>query len=936
MSLYVTNNATRQPGAFVASQAFEGYSSIPPLGAAFVVDTIVSQYYILTLNASSPVTWCDLQYADMPTPGYYAEAIDAVVSLDDGATFAADPPFSSIRLLAQKVVCSPTPSQTSTSPSATHTRSQTSMGFPVQAVIDNTGSTLSALTTAISAVGASATGGVVMHWPETDPVCGPGRYALSTLGLALLSPGGQSIVTFTLSLFLANETSLQPLGAPIATASVTQNVPTATAAYVLLALPSAFVVDTNVARAFLLAWRPSVELSWYATENFNGGVPTAGFAEPVAAVSALSVGAPFVDLGDYPGVLVSARKVACSPTPSYTTAIAPSQEGTATATATSSTSTTPTLTDTVSLTPTQEWTLSQFRTTPTQSQALTATQPGTPSLSARGTATASGSQLSTSPLAPSQSTSPRPISLAILLGNKALGSDSLPLQVSDAFPLHSLALELGSCPSSTVAAGVILLSCSATGLNSTLYADVVQSGPVLSPCSPSSNDPVTLPQTVSLGLYAMGGIPGQGLLTCEVSLGGASLARASVPVASSPALWPVWSDAIVVSAVGLMHSIVLGETVNVTSALVAAKYPDSGVSADVLASALASPRAVLDVARAVWGAHPLPPSSLDFSLTLVGQTFVVLRSLRRAFVAKTAATVGLVSATVLNTSGDGEWILLRMPSGADICDGVPANEDCGYFPLSLFNPTEGPSPAAYYPPITCPPFCPGALAAGVAPFVVSDPATGLHAVPATLPTGAALGIARPVPLDLPLLSSLGVYYARNCSAAGLWTDPATGACSNASDPRSFACAYGSGDACADCPAIALCPGGSREYPLGVGEEKKHGNGQSFPVSCDHSRRCLASPWGMGSLREGRACVGRLVPSSPGPLFGLECIRRYLTCALGLLLCVGSALLQHIHESSYLLDLRSAARATSRARINAWRATRASFSIQLASARRVRS
>jgi hypothetical protein len=47
---------------------------------------------------------------------------------------------------------------------------------------------------------------------------------------------------------------------------------------------------------------------------------------------------------------------------------------------------------------------------------------------------------------------------------------------------------------------------------------------------------------------------------------------------------------------------------------------------------------------------------------------------------------------------------------------------------------------------------------------------------------------------------------------GLYTDPQFGACTNASDPTSLQCAYGSGDACRPCPAGALCPGGYRVWP----------------------------------------------------------------------------------------------------------------------------
>ena len=47
---------------------------------------------------------------------------------------------------------------------------------------------------------------------------------------------------------------------------------------------------------------------------------------------------------------------------------------------------------------------------------------------------------------------------------------------------------------------------------------------------------------------------------------------------------------------------------------------------------------------------------------------------------------------------------------------------------------------------------------------------------------------------------------------GPYTDPASGACSNASNPASLRCALGSGDNCGPCPTGALCPGGRVQWP----------------------------------------------------------------------------------------------------------------------------
>jgi hypothetical protein len=48
--------------------------------------------------------------------------------------------------------------------------------------------------------------------------------------------------------------------------------------------------------------------------------------------------------------------------------------------------------------------------------------------------------------------------------------------------------------------------------------------------------------------------------------------------------------------------------------------------------------------------------------------------------------------------------------------------------------------------------------------------------------------------------------------AGLYTDPSSGSCTNASDPLSFTCAFGAGSGCTACPTGALCPGGYRLWP----------------------------------------------------------------------------------------------------------------------------
>lgn len=59
--------------------------------------------------------------------------------------------------------------------------------------------------------------------------------------------------------------------------------------------------------------------------------------------------------------------------------------------------------------------------------------------------------------------------------------------------------------------------------------------------------------------------------------------------------------------------------------------------------------------------------------------------------------------------------------------------------------------------------------------------------------------------------SPGLRYSRSCADAG-YTDTASGACSNFSDPASFQCALGAGDSCSECPSNSLCPGGKQQWP----------------------------------------------------------------------------------------------------------------------------
>ena len=316
--------------------------------------------------------------------------------------------------------------------------------------------------------------------------------------------------------------------------------------------------------------------------------------------------------------------------------------------------------------------------------------------------------------------------------------------------------------------------------------------------------------------------------TASPSAGGV-LAHATLPLTVLPTRWPLWDDAIVVSASAAMRSVRLGVSLNATAALLAAAGAGRAVNDSALATAnltpslaeaLLSPVVVVAAARALWGSEALNYSGLlsdvadatgssrAFTLTLSGASRVVLFAGIAGLgafmpLAASNATLGGAACNVSAVSDDGAWAVLDTPSPARLCG--PDAGDCGYVALAL---TTTSGSGALGVSLTCPPFCPGAVGGGVVPlasggdsFVLgTEPPAALGSLPSPLP-----------PTDLEA-SSEGIYYAAACSRTGLYTDPATGACSNASDPASRLCAWGSGESCAACPGDALCPGGSRLWP----------------------------------------------------------------------------------------------------------------------------
>ena len=144
---------------------------------------------------------------------------------------------------------------------------------------------------------------------------------------------------------------------------------------------------------------------------------------------------------------------------------------------------------------------------------------------------------------------------------------------------------------------------------------------------------------------------------------------------------------------------------------------------------------------------------------------------------------------------------LRAPFGLALCGSDKA--DCGYVNFQVSNDASMKDAITWVgASLSCPPFCPGALSNGTVPIPSGQGfVLGYQPSLATLPTLLQSTSA---------VSSEGFYFAAACSQTGLFPDPVTTDCGNASDPLSYQCAHGSGDACSVCNIHAVCPGGFRK------------------------------------------------------------------------------------------------------------------------------
>ena len=349
---------------------------------------------------------------------------------------------------------------------------------------------------------------------------------------------------------------------------------------------------------------------------------------------------------------------------------------------------------------------------------------------------------------------------------------------------------------------------------------------LVSACSGgSAAPPVALPQSalVSAAFRTAGG---SASLRCNLTgADGSAMGSASLALLVSPTLWPLYDDVLTVAADGVLHSAVTGASANVSAALTAATCSAAGAAAAgaagllpcSLAAGVASVDAALAAAQPAFAGGAAAGSAASvFTPTLGGATVLILvaRSGAPAFASATTVTLGGVACAPVRVSADGAWLATRTPSAAALqCTGAG---DCGSAVLVVTNPAavvvrgagrllaeaaaNASAGAAAFRGVAlaCPPFCPGAAGAAYAPLPIDSAGGAASFVPATRGASQSSPLVALAPADY-AATSAGVYYATPCAAPNPYTDPASGACRNASDPASARCAFGSGASCVMCP-----------------------------------------------------------------------------------------------------------------------------------------
>ncbi len=328
---------------------------------------------------------------------------------------------------------------------------------------------------------------------------------------------------------------------------------------------------------------------------------------------------------------------------------------------------------------------------------------------------------------------------------------------------------------------------------------------------------------------------------CTVSTAAHTYSSLPIALEVQPTLWPLFQDAVVSQAGGLIKS-AWGSAINATArvnALLANTSTTDGDSrllqqdcSDVLSSDCntgpSSFEALLEVVDAYAAEVPVAAaaSGSSFSILLSDETTIVLvadktfwsRSSSSAsysgFTNATQVWIGDTECSVEWVSDDGRLLAFTAPAIDTVCPAAATGGDCGYAALNVANPvTTALLASRTSTQLSCPPFCPG-LFTGMVPFpAVTAASTGQSAqysfVPALQQSNA---LPAPVQSSAVQFSAAGLYYTSSCIAEG-YTDPTDGACLNTTSPGFGRCAFGIGSNCKPCPYGAICPGGNRAWPM---------------------------------------------------------------------------------------------------------------------------
>ena len=509
------------PAAALAVLGSAGWFSVTPSPSCTFDTDVAGTTLVLTVSSTlTSLNWAspDDGRADHAPVSGAAVALAALTSSNGGGVWATQARFPSIRATGYKMSCGATPTQTPTpsvtpsqtpssaatssgtasisqsgslTPSATgsasttvtptasstpsptgtrsNTASQTASGFPPQTMLDNTNALYGAISaSATRVVNSTAARGIVIGFPEADPVCGPGRYDLLSLTLALSAPSAGSVtLTFEIFSFVWSTWATRLTGTTTVGVELSTSPSFVTLTLGVAGTSTPLVADTLASPTHLLVWYASAPVLLHDIDLplYNGapdqnvpasGLEGTGVYTPVlgARVDATETfGADPYDV--YPALRLVGRKTVCSPSPTPTqtttpsTSQTPSVSGSASVSGSTSQTATPSVSASVSSSPSESQSHSPSPLgTPSQSSSLSSSQSGTPSNfrtpsgtgSSSGTASRSPTQTPTltqsgsATATPSASTSLSQVVTPSATPSQAVSLTRTPSQTASGFP----------------------------------------------------------------------------------------------------------------------------------------------------------------------------------------------------------------------------------------------------------------------------------------------------------------------------------------------------------------------------------------------------------------------------------------------------------------------------------------------------------------------